>query len=154
MTVKRPFLLYLLPILFLLAGAISLVGLLGIFQAWDWWLAFTSLTPIILNVFFGMLSTLIWISAAVILWMRLSWAVLYCSFVVILMTVWFWVDRLFLTRNLLPINRYMLTLAVTCLFLLFVFSSLYLVAPSMQPYPHSQKDGGSTSIQPTGEKNE
>jgi hypothetical protein len=151
---KRSILIYVLTILFLLAGAISLVGTLGIFQGWSWWLSFTSVMPIILQVFLGVLSTLLWVSAALILWLRLSWAVLYSCFVAILMTVWHWVDLIFLTQNPLPFSRHVLTLAITCLFLLFVFSALYLVAPSMKPYQPTPNNGGSTSTQSTGEKNE
>jgi hypothetical protein len=154
LTGKRPFLLYVLSILFLFAGAFSLVATIGVFQAWNWWLSFTSLTPIILHVFQGVLVTLIWISAAVIVWLRLPWAVLYSSIVTLLATVWMWVERIFLTQNPLPFNRHLLALAVTCVFLIFIFSALYLVAPSMKPYQPSRKEGDSTLIQPTGEKNE
>jgi hypothetical protein len=151
---KRPFLLYVLSILFLFAGVFSLVGTIGVFQAWNWWLSFTPLMPIILQVFQGVLVTLIWISAAVIVWLRLPWAILYSCVVTIIATVWMWVERIFLTQNPLPFNRHLLALAVTCVFLIFVFSALYLVAPSMKPYQLSQQDGGSTLIQPTGDKNE
>jgi hypothetical protein len=153
-TTKRSFLIYVLTLLFLVAGGISLVETFGVFQTWNWWLVFIPLASIIVRVFFGVLCTLTWISAAVIIWLRLSWSIMYCSIVTILLSVWHWVDRLFLTQNPLPFSRHMLALALTCIFLLFVFSSLYLVAPSMQPYQPSQKDGGSTFIQPTGEKNE
>ncbi len=150
--VKRPFLLYLLPILFLLTGAISLVGTLGIFQAWEWWLTFTSVELVIIRVFLGVLSALAWVSAAIILWRRLSWAIIYCSLVTLLAAIWFWVERLFITQNPLPFNRHLLAIAVTCVLLIFVLSALYLVAPFMKLYQSSQKDGGSTLIQPTGEK--
>jgi hypothetical protein len=143
-----------LTILFLLAGAVSLVGTLGIFNAWNWWLPYATLNFVVLQVFVGVLVTLAWISAAVILWLQLHWAVIYSSFVVILTSVWAWVERLVLTKNPLPFSRQALALTITCVFLLFVFSSLYLVAPSMKPFKPSHNDGGSTSIQPTGEKNE
>lgn len=153
-TVKRPFLLYLLTFLFLLAGAFSLAGTIGVFQAWNWWLAFTSLMAVITRVFFGVLATLAWISAGIILWRRLSWAVVYCSLVTLFSGIWFWVERLFLTKNPLPFNRHALALVITCVFLLFVFSSLYLVTPSMKPFQPSQTDGGSILDKPTGEKND
>ena len=151
---KRPFLLYVLIILFLLAGAVSLAGTFGIFQAWNWWLYFTSLTSIISQVFLGVLITLAWVSTAVILWLRLPWAILYGGLVTMLISIWSWIERLVLAKNPLPFNRHILSLAITCIFLLFVFSSLYLVAPSMKLQQPSQKEGGSTSIQPTGEKND
>lgn len=158
MTVKlpsrRPFLLYVLSILFLLAGAFSLVATIGVFQAWGWWLAFTSLMPIVLQVFVGALVTLSWLSAAIIIWLRLPWAVIFCSAVTILATVWVWVERILLTKNPLLFSRHLLALAVTFVFLIFVFSALYLVAPFMKPYQPSLKEGGSTLIRPTGEKND
>jgi len=153
-TAKRPFLLYMLTFLFLLAGAFSLAGTIGIFQAWNWWLAFTSLMAVITRVFLGVLTMLAWISAGIILWRRLSWAIIYCSLVTLISAIWFWIERLFLTKNPLPFNRHALALVITCVFLLFVFSSLYLVAPSMKPYQPSQEDGSSTLDQPTGEKND
>jgi hypothetical protein len=151
---KRPFLLYLLPILFGLAGVIALIGTLGIFQGWYWWLYLAPLTSIGFQVFMGVLNTLLWFSAAVILWLRLYWAIMYGCFVTILLTVWHWIDLILLTRNPLPFSRHVLTLAITCLFLLFVFSALYLVAPSMQPFQLNGEIGGSTLAQPTGDKNE
>ncbi|MBA4384204.1 MAG: hypothetical protein C0410_05675 [Anaerolinea sp.] len=153
-TAKRPFLLYLLSVLFLLAGAFSLVGIIGVFQAWGWWLSFTTLGPILFQVFLGILITLIWFSAALIIWLRLPWAIMYCSIGAILATVWMWIERIFMTKNPQPFSRHLLAIAVTCVFLIFVFSALYLVAPSMKPYHPSQKDGGSNLIQPSGEKNE
>lgn len=153
-TLKRPFLLYVLTILFLLAGAFSLAATVGVFQAWNWWLAFTSLVPVITSVFLGVLNTLAWISAGVILWCRLSWAVIYCTIVTLLAAIWFWVERIFLTQNPLPFSRHLLVLGIMCLVLIFIFGTLYLVAPFMKPYQPSQNDGGSTSIQTTGEKND
>ncbi|MHB8087399.1 MAG: hypothetical protein ACYDH2_04040 [Anaerolineaceae bacterium] len=151
---KRPFLLYLLVFIFLLAGMVSLVGTLGVLRSWNWWLSFISVQSIVLQVFSGVLTTLAWLSAAVILWLRVSWAVIFNSVVTILIGVWFWVERLFLTQNPLPFSRHMLLLAIHCVFLIFVFSSLYLVAPAMIPFRSSQINSGSTSVQTTGEKNE
>ncbi len=151
---KRPFLLYLLAFIFLMAGMFSLVGTLGIFQSWSWWLSFVSVNSIVLQVFVGVLITFAWVSAAVILWLRFSWAVIYSSFVIILVTVWFWVERLLLTQNPMPFSRHALVLVIMCIFLIFVFSSLYLVAPAMRQLRASQKNSGSTSVQTTGDKNE
>ena len=153
-TAKRPFLIYLLTILFFLAGAFTLAATIGIFQAWNWWLAFTSLVAVISRVFLGVLAMLAWISAGIILWRRLPWAVIYCSLVTILSAVWFWIERLFLTNNPLPFNRHALALVITCVFLLFVFSALYLVAPAMKPYQPSQKDNGSILEKTTGDNND
>lgn len=131
-----------------------MIGTIGVFKAWNWLLAFTSLNSLVLQVFLGSLIGLAWISAAVILLLKLQWAILYSSSVVILTTAWVWVERLVLTKNPLPFNRHALALATTCVFLLFVFSALYLVAPSMKPFQPVQNDGGSTSIKTTGDKNE
>ena len=133
---------------------VSLVGTLGVLQSWNWWLSFISVQSIVLQVFSVVLTTLAWISAAVILWLRVSWAVIFSSVVTILVGVWFWVERLFLTQNPLPFSRHMLLLAIHCVFLIFVFSSLYLVAPAMKPFCSSQINSGSTSVQTIGEKNE
>ena len=152
--VKRPFLLYLLVFIFLLAGMVSLVGTLGVLQSWNWWLSFISVQSIVLQVFSVVLTTLAWISAAVILWLRVSWAVIFSSVVTILIGVWFWVERLFLTQNPLPFSRHMLLLAIHCVFLIFVFSSLYLVVPAMESFRAPHINSGSTSVQTTGEKNE
>lgn len=125
---------------------VSLVGTLGVLQSWNWWLSFISVQSIVLQVFSVVLTTLAWISAAVILWLRVSWAVIFSSVVTILIGVWFWVERLFLTQNPLPFSRHMLLLAIHCVFLIFVFSSLYLVAPAMKLFRSSQINSGSTSV--------
>lgn len=149
--VKRPVLIYVLTFIFLMAGVFSLVGTLGIFQSWNWWLSFVSVKSIILQVFLGVLTTLAWISAAVILWLRLSWAVIYSSAVTILAVVWFWVERIFLTQNPLPFSRHMLLLAIHCVLLIFNFSSLYLVVPAMKTYQNSKINGVNSSVQTKGE---
>jgi hypothetical protein len=134
-----------------MAGVFSLVGTLGIFQSWNWWLSFVSVKSIILQVFLGVLTTLAWISAAVILWLRLSWAVIYSSAVTILAVVWFWVERIFLTQNPLPFSRHMLLLTMHCVLLIFIFSSLYLIIPAMKTYQNSKINGVNSSVQTTGE---
>ncbi|MDO9120524.1 MAG: hypothetical protein Q7U31_01975, partial [Anaerolineaceae bacterium] len=151
---KRPFLLYLLAFIFLMAGMFSLVGTLGIFQSWSWWLSFVSVNSIVLQVFVGVLITFAWVSAAVILWLRFSWAVIYSSFVITLVTVWFWVERLLLTQNPMPFSRHALVLVIMCIFLIFVFSSLYLVAPAMKTYQNLKFSGDNSSVQTSGDKNE
>lgn len=143
--VRRPVLLYVLAFIFLMAGVFSLVGTLGIFHSWNWWVSFISVKSIVFQVFLGVLTTLAWISAAVILWLRLPWAVNYSSAVTVLAVVWFWVERIFLTQNPLPFRRHMLVLAVMCVFLIFVFSALYLVAPVMKSYESQQKNDINTS---------
>jgi len=148
---KRPVLIYVLTFIFLMAGVFSLVGTLGIFQSWNWWLSFVSVKSIILQVFLGVLTTLAWISAAVILWLRLSWAVIYSSAVTILAVVWFWVERIFLTQNPLPFSRHMLLLTMHCVLLIFIFSSLYLIIPAMKTYQNSKINGVNSSVQTTGE---
>jgi len=154
LTSKRPFLVHILVFLFLLAGVISLVGTLGILQSWNWWLSFVSVKSVVWQVFFGVLTTLFWVSAAVILWLRLSWAVVYSSFVILLSAVWFWIERLVLTQNPLPFSRHMLLLAIHCVFLIFVFSSLCLLAPAMKTNQNLKFISANTSVQTTGEKNE
>lgn len=134
-----------------MAGVFSLVGTLGIFQSWNWWLSFVSVKSIISQVFLGVLTTLAWISAAVILWLRLPWAVIYSSAVTILAVVWFWVERIFLTQNPLPFSRHMLLLTMHCVLLIFIFISLYLIIPAMKTYQNSKINGVNSSVQTTGE---
>jgi hypothetical protein len=71
-------------------------------------------------------------TAAVVLWLRFSWASWYGGIFWFVSTIWFWVDRVILTKNPLPFNRHLLTILISVLLLLLILGSCYLLVPYLR----------------------
>jgi len=127
---KRTFFLYVPVALFFLAGLIAMVGLIGGIKSWGWFAAYTntSLTPAY-AVFRSLALLLINWSAVLILWLGFSWSISFSAIAAVLTAGWFWLDRLVLAANPLPFDRSLVPLLLTCVLLVIVFSSLYLIEP-------------------------
>lgn len=132
MTLKRPFLLYMLAVVFLFGSLISTLGLIETVKAWNWLRAFEVKPGPIYLIFKNSFLTLGWLAAAVSLWMRFTWAPLFGSAVSIFAALWFWVDRVILTQNPLPFTRHLLSMIVSILFLVLILLSSYLLTPFMK----------------------
>lgn len=126
---KRPILLYLLVFYFLSCTFISIIGIIGTLQSWNWLVNFSEESTPILAIFTGVFFTLAWLTSAISLWSRLSWSVTLSVIISLLSTAWFWVDRIFLTNNPLPIHRHLFPLLVTLFLLVVIMFSLYLITP-------------------------
>lgn len=149
-----PFLYYLLIVFFLLGSLISLSGLIGIFQSWDWLVVFTPTIFPVYGIFKGIVITASWLVAAGLLWREVPWGIAFCGTTAALSAAWFWLDRLVVTQNPLPFNRHVLWLVITVLLLIFVLLSLSLVSPVQKDFQFPHKEVNPQSIQATGEKND
>jgi hypothetical protein len=140
-----------LVILFLLSAFVSITGIVGTFQTWTWLHLYVPVTVPLYNIFKGTFLALAWLIAAVTLWLRFHWSLFFGSTISILSSAWFWLDRIGLTRNSLPFNRYLLLMAVNLILLVFILFSLVLLEPFTHPLP--KQDNPSTHL-PTGGKDD
>ena len=126
---KRPFLIYLLAVIFLGAALVALLSTIGILREWNWYLAYSGSPSPAYTVFRGVFLFPAWLTAAAFLWKGYRWSVSYAGTLTVINLLWFWVDRLFLTQNPLSFNRHIISIVVTCLFSIMVLLSLYLLNP-------------------------
>ncbi len=124
MTKKRPLLLYLLVIVFVLGALLSIAGLTGTFNNWNWLNNYLPLSASFYWILRGVFLTLACICAALFLWMRTSWSTTYCKITGVLCAIFFWVERLALTQNPLPVARHILPTAITVILLAALFFAL------------------------------
>ena len=142
---KRPFLLYLLVLVFIGAGSLALLGLIGMLRSWNWYLAYAGFPSPVYAVFRGSFLFLAWLVAAAALWKGTNWAVVYCGFLSVFNLLWFWGDRLLLTQNPVPFNRNGISLVLSSLLTVMVLVSLHFVKPFLHGSDHSDSNS-------TGEK--
>jgi len=142
---KRPFLMYVLVLVFIGAGLLALLGLIGMLRSWNWYLTYAGFPPPVYAVFRGAFLFLAWLIAAVALWKGANWAVVYSGFLSVINLLWFWGDRLLLTQNPVPFNRNGISLVLSSLLTVMVLVSLHFVKPYMRGPDHAHSNS-------TGEK--
>ena len=139
MKLKRPFLLWLLVGLFLLAGITALIGVIGAIKSWNWMVIFSSVGGVFYRIFKNAFLFLALLLSAVVLWRRLSWSIIYSIIIVILSAAWFWVDRLVITKNPLPVSQQVFPLTITCIVITCILLLLLILQPGIQIYNKSKK---------------
>lgn len=135
-----PFLLHLLAILFVVSLLVNLAGIVQTIQSWNWLLAAGYFPHPIYTLFKSLLIALLSFTAALTLWLRLSLAPRLCQVTGILVFTWFWLDRLVLTRNPLPVRGHLFPLLVSVLLLAFVLISSWLLEPFMKGADRPSED--------------
>ena len=139
---RPPFLLHLVAIAFLLAAAIQVFGILQLARTWNWLsLAGYSPSPLVI-VFKSVFFALAYLLSAVFLWMRLTLAPGFGSAAFLLGTAWFWMDRILLTSNPLPLKEHLFLLLANIILLGLGLASLYLLVPYMKTKDHVEEDTG------------
>ena len=129
---RLPFLLHLLAVLFLFALPITISGIVQTVDSWNWLLAVGYYPHPVYTIFKGMIIALGCLVAAVSLWSRFPWSPRYGQAMATLIFIWFWVDRVLLTRNPLPFSDHIFPLLASALILVFVLVSLWLLQPWMK----------------------
>ena len=129
---RPPFLLHLLAGFFLLALPINVSGIVQTVNSWNWLLAAGYFPHPVYAVFKGFIIAIGSLVAAISLWGRFSWSARYAQVMATLIILWFWVDRVFLTRNPLPFSDHLFPMLVSALILIFVLVSLWLLQPWMK----------------------
>lgn len=137
---RPPFLLHLLAAIFTIAALLSIVGIAQTLRSWNWLLVAGYYPHPLYVVFKSSLLALFFLAMALFLWLRVPFAPRLCQWLGGLVFLWFWFDRLVLTRNPLPVKAHLLPLVVTVLTLAFVGFSAWLLEPFMKVTDRPQKD--------------
>jgi len=127
-----PFLLHLFASAFLLVFLINLAGFLQALRSWNWLLAAGVFPHPVYILFKTVLLALLSFTAALAIWGRRAFAPRLGQANSLLFFLWYWFDRLVLTRNPLPFKNQLLPLLVSVLLLLFVLVSAWLLEPYMK----------------------
>jgi hypothetical protein len=131
-TTRPPFLLHLLASAFLLVFLINLAGFLQALRSWNWLLAVGVFPHPAYLLFKTLLLALLSFTAALAIWGRRAFAPRLSQVNSLLFFLWYWFDRLVLTRNPLPFKNQLLPLLVSVPLLLFVLVSAWLLEPYMK----------------------
>ena len=111
---RTPFLLYLLTIFFALVTLIHLFGVIQTVQSWNWLRAIDYQPGPIYTVFRNIFLFLAFLCAAIFLLLRFDSGTALDGIVMVLNAAWFWVDRLVLTQNPLPLRSISLISRLPC----------------------------------------
>ncbi|KAF0110350.1 MAG: Uncharacterized protein FD147_1735 [Chloroflexi bacterium] len=139
MTPKRPFLLFMIVLLFLFGSLVSTLGVIETAKSWNWLRAFEARPAPIYLIYKNIFLALGLLTAALSLWMRFAWAPLFGSVITILDTLWFWIDRVILTQDPLPFSRHLLSILASVLLLTLILLSMYLLVPFMKSKIHNKE---------------
>jgi hypothetical protein len=131
MTTKRPLFIYIPVIIFIFSAIVSIAGVVGMLQSWNWLRVYSSDATPLYAVFKGVFLSLTYLVAVVLLWMRLNWSITYSVIISLVTAVWFWIDRVGLPQNSLPFSSHVLPLIITLALLISTLLSLYFVDPYM-----------------------
>ena len=140
MNKRAPFLLHILAAAFVVNFLVNLAGILQLVQSWNWLLAAGYTPHPIYVVFKNAFLALASLAAAAGLWSRLNFAPRYSQVLAVLVFAWFWVDRLLLTRNPLPLKDHAFPLIASLLLTAFIILSAWLLEPFMRGHT-SLSDG-------------
>ena len=130
--VHVPCLLHLIAVLFVLAAVMQAAGVAQTFRSWNWLLVSGYYPHPLYAVFTGSLFSLIFITTGILLWLRFSFAPRLGQLAAGLVFIWYWVDRLLLSRVQLQINSHLIPLIVSVVMLIFLLFSLWLLEPFMK----------------------
>jgi hypothetical protein len=130
---NRPFLLWLICFLFLTAGFTELLKVLSTLTSWNILVAVQYQPSPIYPLFCGAFFFLAFLACAVLLWLRLDWAIAFATITALLFTAWYWVDRLLVSLNPQPFSSQVFTLIVFVFVLGLLLASLWVLHPSMEP---------------------
>jgi len=127
-----PFLLHFLAMFFMVSFLINLNGIVQLVQSWNWLLA-AGYTPhpvyvVFKSTFIGLAS----LFAAASLWLYIPFSARFSQILAVIVFIWFWLDRLLLTRNPLSFEHHAFPLLISLLILLFVVVSSWLLEPYMK----------------------
>lgn len=144
MKTRAPFLLHLLAALFLLTGLIHILGIFQAVRSWNWLQAAGYSPSPVYAVFKNAFLGLAFLAAGVLLWLRYDWALLLDAIIVGLATVWFWVERVVLTRNPLPFKEHLFYILASGVIVTFCLLSLDSLHPFMRNVGQAVEQTGET----------
>jgi hypothetical protein len=131
MKTERPFLLSLLSLIFVAVSFRYLLQIIDAIKSWNLLIViqyrFGPLYPIIQGLFLAGG----FILGAILLFSRVNWAPTFSAIVVLITTVWYWVDREVLNLNPLPFKDQFFSIVVCVVLLGLTLGTLWVLQPYM-----------------------
>ena len=135
---RPPFLLHLLAGFFVIAGIVNITGIIQVVDSWNWLLASGYYPHPVYAVFKGTFIASGCLVAGASLWARRAWSPRFGQVMTCLVILWFWVDRVLLTRNPQPFAEHLFPLLICVMVGAFVLVSLWLLQPWMKTPPGTE----------------
>jgi hypothetical protein len=131
MTPRRPLLLYLMLLAFVLLAIVNCLQWVQAVQSASWLKIFGYFPSPIYAVFEGFFFMLLFMANLISLWFRMSFAPRLGGLSLAVYVGWSWINRLWLTTNPIPFVNQLFALGVSLILLLLAEFSLFLLEPFM-----------------------
>jgi hypothetical protein len=128
---KRPFLLWLLCFIYLLAAAAELLQAAGVVTQWNILQAVAYQPGPLYPLFIGCFFFLLFLASALLLWLRAFWAAEFAGAAALLFAIWFWLDKFVVAVNPQPFADQVFNLIVCIVVLTLVLVSVHALKPFM-----------------------
>lgn len=128
---KRPFLIWLISLIFLGISVFYILQTVQTLQSWSVLVAVQYQPGPFYSFFQGLFLSLCFLAAAILFWARVYWAPAFDTVVLSLASVWFWLDRLVFAVNPRPIMDQIFGLVVFLLLFALILAGLWVLTPYM-----------------------
>lgn len=129
---KRPFLLWLISLIYLAAAITELLQAIRTVTSWNILMVIqfhpNPLIPLFSSIFFF----LIFLVCSAILWARLDWAPAFAGVGIILFSIWYWLYRLVLSIDPQPLSNQVFNMIMFVFILGLILASLWMLRPFMK----------------------
>ncbi len=132
MKARRPFLLWMMCFIYLLAAGAELLQVIGVVAQWNILLAVDYQPGPLYPLFFTAFFFLLLFVSALLLWLRAYWASEFAGAAVLIFAVWFWIDKFFVAVNPQPFSDQVFNLIVCIIVLALVLVCLHALKPFMK----------------------
>jgi hypothetical protein len=128
---KRPFLIWLLSLIFFTFAFVYLLQVISTIQSWNVLLAIQYKPGPWYPLFQGLLLSLSFAASGIVLWLRVFWAPEFDAFIVLLASLWFWLDKLAFSADPKPLSGQIFGFVSFGVMLGLVLASLWSLKPYM-----------------------
>lgn len=128
---KRPFLIWIISLVFVGFSIFYAIEAVQTLQSWNVLITVQYQPGPLYPFFQGLFLSLCFLAAAVLIWMRVYWAPAFDTLVLCVASLWFWLDRLVLSANPRPISGQIFALVVFLLLFALMLASLWVLKPYM-----------------------
>jgi len=132
MNPKRPFLIWILCLVFLGLAALYLLQVIQTLLSWNVLLDIQYKPGPWYPLFQGVFLLLGFICAALLLWLRLDWSASFAAVLTSLAGVWYWLDRLVFSANPQPLTNSLFALVLFLILFTLVIASLWVIKPNLR----------------------
>lgn len=132
MKAKRPFLLWLICLLFLFEAFTELLKAIQAIRSWNILIAVQYQPGPVYPLFFGALFFLFFLTAGILLWLRVHWAYGFGASAALLFSGWYWFDKFVIAVNPQRFSSEVFNFIIFIIILGLVLASLWVLKPSRE----------------------